>query len=152
LTGVKLRLNMRVLRLARARWEVLAVCEDDGRCPVLDLLQKGYREGSKEARDKMLSLLVDSVPYEGPQVDNPTVCKPLKPLSDGLFEFRKQPRRGAKPRVVWFFDGDRCVVCTVGFFKRDQMPEGKLDQAREMKAAYFEAKAKRRLAIVNLDA
>ncbi|HEX3554487.1 MAG TPA: type II toxin-antitoxin system RelE/ParE family toxin [Thermoanaerobaculia bacterium] len=140
---------MRVLRLARARWEVLAICDGDGRCPVLDLLQEGYREGSKEARDKMLSLLIDSVPFEGPQLRNPTVCKPLRPLADGLFEFRKQPKRGAKPRVIWFFDGERCIVCTVGFFKRDQVPETQLEQARAMKAAYFEAKAQRRLSIIN---
>lgn len=57
---------MKVLRLARARWEVLVVYDEVGRCPVLDVLREGHREGSKEARDKMLSLLVNSVPFEGP--------------------------------------------------------------------------------------
>jgi hypothetical protein len=140
---------MRLLRLARAKWDVLAICEDDGRCQILDLLQKGHREGSKEARDKILSLLVESVPFAGPQLDNPTVCKPLRPLSDGLFEFRKQPKRGAKPRVIWFFDGDTCIVCALGFFKRNETPELLLGQARAMKAAYFKAKAQGRLTVAS---
>jgi hypothetical protein len=140
---------MRLLRLARARWDVLAICEEDGSCQILDLLQRGHREGSKEARDKILSLLIESVPLEGPQLDNPTVCKPLRPLSDGLFEFRKQPKRGAKPRVIWFFDGETCIVCTLGFFKRNETPERLMDQARAMKAAYFKAKAQGRLSIAS---
>ena len=140
---------MRLLRLARARWDVLAIGEEDGSCQILDLLQKGHREGSKEARDKILSLLIESVPFKGPQLDNPTVCKPLKPLSDGLFEFRKQPKRGAKPRVIWFFDGETCIICALGFFKRNETPERLVDQARAMKTAYFRAKVQGMLSIAS---
>lgn len=143
-------LNMRVLRLARAKWEVLVLRDETGRCPVLDVLREGHREGSREARDKMLSLLVKSVPFEGPQTDNPTVCKPLRPLSDGLYEFRKQPKRGSKPRVVWFFDGPGRIVCAVAFFKRSETPERLLEEARSLKRAYFQAKAANRVTIEDL--
>lgn len=98
----------------------------------------------------MLSLLTKSVPFEGPQTDNPTVCKPLRPVADGLYEFRKQPKRGSKPRVIWFFDGDAVIVCTVAFFKRDQTPQSKIDDALAMKEEYFRAKQQRRLEIVDL--
>jgi len=132
---------MKLLRLGRANWDVVAICDEDGGCPVLDILLTGHREGSKEARNKMLSLLTQSVPFDGPQLENRTVCKPLEPRSESLYEFRKQPKRGSKPRVVWFFDGEWRIVCAVAFFKTDRTPEDKLWQARALRRSYFRAKA-----------
>jgi Phage derived protein Gp49-like (DUF891) len=149
LTWVKLELNMRLLRLGRATWEVLLICTEGDRCPVLDVLEKGHKEGSKQGRDVMLSLLRGSVPFTGPQLENSTVCKQLHPPSEGLYEFRKQPR-GSKPRVLWFFGGERRIVCAVAFFKRDETPPSSIREARALKEAYFRAKAANQLTIIDL--
>ena len=126
---------MRVVRLARRRWEVRAICSDDGAVLVLDGLR------GKNGEKQILSLLLETVPNYGPQVDNPSICKPLKPVSDGLWELRKQPRRGPKPRVIWFKDGDAVVVCTHGFVKdQAKTPRGEIELARKLKREYFETR------------
>ena len=103
---------MNLLRIAKAKWDVLAVLSDDGNhCPMLDLLQDIQ---PRSLSNKMLSLLRDIVPNNGPP-KNEEACKPLTD-EDGLFEFRKRAGSGPQLRVLWFYDKGRIVICTNAFF------------------------------------
>lgn len=125
---------MRVVRIRRRRWDVLAICSDTGAVFALDGLRG--QNGEKQ----MLALLRESVPIYGPQKENSTVCLPIKPVSRGLWEFRKQPRRGPKPRVLWFPDGERVIVCAHSFVKREKTPPGDIELALNRKDEYFATK------------
>jgi hypothetical protein len=135
---------MRLLRLKRAKWDVLVVLEREREkdvCPVLDFLLNP-REGQQAARRAFYAFLRESVPMYGPQEENTELCFRMRPYEDGLFEFRKQPRHGPKLRVLFFRDGKR-IICVDGFLKTNETPQRKLTEAAAVRRRYFEAKAKK---------
>jgi hypothetical protein len=141
---------MRLVRLARARWDVLAMLAEDGEfCDVLDfLLEKRY--GQQATRRSLFAFLRESVPFYGPREDNPELCQRMRPFEDGLYEFRKQPSRGQKVRVLFFKDGHR-IICVNGFLKTDATPQRKLSEAVALRLLYFEDRRRGNIEIVDLD-
>ncbi len=116
---------MNLLRIAKGRWEVLAAVEPEGHCPVLDLLaQPGT--GSPETRTYLNRFLRVYLPLEGPPTSSLPRCKPL---AEGVFELRPQPRQ--EPAVLFFSDDQR-IVCT---------------SALDCRQLYFAAKSTRSLHI-----
>ena len=131
---------MRLVRLARSRWEALAILAEGEHCEVLDFLL-GKREGQQGVRRGMYSFLRETVPLYGPQEDNAELCLRMRPYEDGLYEFRKQARAGPKVRVIFFTDGNR-IICVNGFLKTDATPQRKLDEAAAVRRRYFDDKSK----------
>lgn len=141
---------MKLLRLKRAKWDVLAVLEDDGEtCALLEFLLSP-REGQQATRRGLYSFLRETVPEYGPQEDNLDLCARMRPYEDGLFEFRKQPSKGPKVRVLFFRD-ERRIICVDGFLKTDETPQRKLTEAAEIRRRYFEAQRKKQIEIVDLE-
>src|SRR5436305_965275 len=141
---------MKLLRLRRAAWDVLALLTDDGEtCELLDFLL-GKREGQQAVRRGLYSFLKETVPHYGPQEDNVELCCRMRPYEDGIFEFRKQPRRGPKARVLFFMD-DKRIICVNGFLKADMTPPQKLKEAAEARRRYFIDKRRARVKITTLE-
>src|SRR6185295_14396310 len=109
------RVNVNLVRIGRDQWDVLAVCDERGACPVLDVLE-ALSSSYPAAVDGMLSLLRERIPQDGPQGLRAPTCKSL---GNGLWEFRKEPK-GRRLRVIWFYDFGRIVVCTVAFTKTER--------------------------------
>jgi phage-related protein len=126
---------MKLVRLARKRWDVLAVCDSRGECPVTEFLDGLKGTSHQVAAEQMGRLIVIQVPTNGPPKTEP-ICKPL---GDGLFEFRRQPK-GKKLRVVWFYGGGAVVVCAVAFTKAERTPRAEIERARAYQRRYLEAK------------
>jgi phage-related protein len=143
---------MKLLRLGCHRWEVVAILADDEKtCEALDFLL-GKRLGQPASRRAMFSFLKEVVTRHGPPEANPETCLRLKPYERHLYEFRKQPQRGPKVRVVWFYDREeKRVVCVNGFLKTNETPERKLEEAEAARARYFADKAKDKLVVLDLD-
>jgi len=142
LTFVNRGVNMRLVRIGWGAWEVLAVVDPRGRCQVLDFLgQLGV--GYAVARRVMLLFLQLRLPQDGPPMNNAQLCKPL---GDGLFELRRQPK-GQKLRVVFFYDEGRRIVCTNAFCKAETTPRTELLLARAQRKRYLMAKLARELSI-----
>jgi len=140
---------VRLLRLCRAAWDVLALLTEDGEtCAVLDFLL-GKREGQQAVRRGLYSFLKETVPHYGPQEDNVELCCRMRPYEDGVFEFRKQPRRGPKVRVLFFMDEKR-IICANGFLKTDMTPPHKLKEAAEARRRYFADLRRGRVTITTL--
>lgn len=135
---------MRLVRLAQRRWEVLAVCDSRGRCPVTDFLADLKGTTYQIAAEQMAQLLSVQIPANGPPKTEP-LCKSL---GNGLYELRKQPK-GKKLRVLWFYGGGAVVVCAVAFTKAEKTPRAELDRARGWKKAYLEAKENGTIEIVD---
>ncbi|HEV8580755.1 MAG TPA: hypothetical protein VGX68_16945 [Thermoanaerobaculia bacterium] len=131
---------MKLIRIAKGRWDVLAVVDPRDRCQVLDLLD-GTSAGSCTARNFLSVLLQIYLPLEGPPTCNHQICKPL----DGeIFELRGP--RGLEPRVL-FFDGDsHRIVCTS--FAKVEVPRSEILASRELRAQYFETKSRSELLVI----
>lgn len=142
LTFVNARVNMKLVRIGRACWDVLAVVDQRGRCQVLDFLGAGLNQGA--AHRYLLAFLRIRLPAEGPPADNVDLCKPL---GEGIFEFRRQPK-GPKLRVLFFYDDGHRIVCTNAFAKAERTPRPEVELARSLKKEYFQAKFRKTLEIV----
>jgi hypothetical protein len=96
---------MKLVRIAKGRWEVLAVVDSGGSCPVLDLLDPS---GSRREPQVFLSrFLRVYLPLEGPPVSSLPRCRSL---ADGVFELRSRPG-SHEPSVLFFADKDHRIVC-----------------------------------------
>ncbi len=124
---------MRLLRLARETWDVLAVLDSRDRCLVIDFLAE-LDAPYRAAKEGMLAVLHKVIPRFGPPHAEP-LCKPL---GLGLFELRKQPK-GKKLRVVWFYGVGRCIVCRTAFSKAETTPRTEIDRSRWQLKRFAEA-------------
>ena len=136
---------MKLIRIARLRWDVLAVCDARGACQVLDFLADLVGTTYQVAAEQMALLLKTQVPANGPPKTEP-LCKSL---GDGLYEFRKQPK-GKKLRVFWFYGGGAVIVCAVAFTKAERTPRTKVAQAMLLRERYRLAKADEKIEIVDI--
>ena len=143
LTFVNERVNMRLVRIARGCWDVLAVLDDRGRCPVLDFIA-ALDANYEAAKQALLRVLRIELPQHGPPACRTQLCKSL---GDGIFELRRQPR-GKKLRVLFFYDDGRRIVCTNAFAKAERTPRNEVELARGARLRYLKAKFRRKLEIV----
>ena len=133
-----------MVQIAERSWEVLAVLDQEDNCQVLDLMDQNPKPGNA-----MNDILTEKVPQLGPdQLFSTEMCAPLR---DGIHEFRKNPR-GAKMRVLWFYDRPSTVVCTHGFMKDERVcPPEEIDFAVRLKDTYESDKESDRLEIYDMD-
>ncbi len=135
---------MKLVRLAKERWEILAACDNRGRCEVLEFLSD--LEGDYQAAAlSMVVFLTQFVARKGPPKAEPW----CKPLGGGLFEFRKQPK-GKKLRVIWYYGGGNIVVCSAAFTKAERTPRSELDRSRLHLERYRLARARGAVEIVDI--
>ncbi len=129
---------MKLVRIARGRWEVVAVVDGQGRCPVLDHLRE-TGPGGGAARGCMSPFLRLYLPMEGPPKCNLQLCRSL---GDGVFELRRPPR-GATPEILFFDDeGLRRIVCTSAFAGAKVAPSEEVLLAKGLREWYLETKAR----------
>lgn len=134
---------MKLTRIAKLRWDVLAVCDARGRCQVTDFLAELEGTTYQIAAEQMARLLRTQIPLSGPPKAEP-LCKHL---GNGLYEFRKQPK-GKKLRVVWFYGGGAVIVCAVAFTKAERTPRTQIERARAQQKAYLEDRRDEKLEII----
>lgn len=134
---------MKLVRIARDQWDVLAVVDHRGHCQVLEFLE-ALAPNYEAAKRRMLRLLEVILPETGPPVHNARISKPL---GGGIFELRGQPK-GRKLRVVYFYDSNFRIVCTSAFSKAETTPQTEIDSARFLARLYREAKFRNELIIL----
>lgn len=145
LTFVNREVNMRLVRIACAVWDVLAVLDARNRCQVLDFID-GLGANYAAAKRGLIRVLRVELPRDGPPTHNSDQCKSL---GGGIFEIRRQPK-GQKLRVLFFYDDGARIVCTNAFSKAERTPRTELDLARELRSRYMTAKFRRKLELVEI--
>ena len=126
---------MRLVRLGRVVWDVIAITEDDGHNVMheLEAIDTSYKHA-----ETMRVLISAHVPRNGPPIHNDLRCSSL---GDQIFEFKAGPKNGKKLRVLWFYDEGRLIVCTHSFLKDTRRaPPDEKDRAIRMRHMYFELK------------
>ena len=134
---------MKLVRIARDQWDVLAVVDHRGHCQVLEFLE-ALAPNYQAARRMMFHLLKVILPENGPPVQSSAVSKPL---GRGIFELRRQPK-GRKLRVVYFYDSGFRIICTSAFTKAETTPQVEIESARFLARLYREAKFRNELIIL----
>jgi hypothetical protein len=133
---------MTLREIASWRYSICAVCDDSGRCQVEEFLLESRRAYPKAVRD-MTSTLRDYAPQHGPPFE---VDERAKRLRDDICELkawqgiRKRKRTVRMGLRIFFFEDQKTIVCTTGFLKPSVTPEGELDEAVRLRAAYFDHK------------
>ena len=126
-----------MVRIRKARWDVLAKPE------VLDFLRDGVDRSYQYVADKMFALLARRVPKDGPPRGELS-----EDIGDDILEFRRQPRKGKKLRVLYFYDEGHVIVCVRAFQKgKKKTPPAEKERAIEARKAYFDAKNRREITI-----
>ena len=121
---------MKLLQIAKGRWEVLAAVDPQGRCPVLDLIDPSAA-APRDTRLFLSRFLRVYLPLEGPPSSSLPRCRPS---TDGVFELRGQPGEQA-PAVLFFADGGQRIVCTDALSSRQLYFEAKSAQGLEISEA-----------------
>jgi phage-related protein len=145
LTFVNREVNMKLVRIAREQWDVLAVLDSRERCPVLDFLGEP-NSAHRTTRGQLLVSLRVVLPVQGPPRNNVELCKSL---GDGVFELRRQTK-GPKLRVLFFYDDECRIVFTNGFAKTKMRSKKEIDLAKSLKKQYFAAKSHEKLEILEV--
>jgi putative component of toxin-antitoxin plasmid stabilization module len=122
---------MNLIELGRKTWRVLAVCDHRDNCQVLSYLRSSQ---SSDAARRMFGNLRQTIPERGPEFRNK---EKVKHLDDGIYEFRIQPKKGPKSRVIFFTDGNSVVVCTEGLDKRNDDLSLYIEKAKDIRERYL---------------
>jgi phage-related protein len=138
---------MQVVRLkAGARWTVYALCDPDGDCPLLHFITELE---NRRLAGKILADLQDLAANYSPQQWH--AMEFSKDLGNDVYEFRWPQKRGGTPRVFWFYQPGRIIVCTHGINKKGKLSQKEIDSAAEIKALYEAAAKAKSLVIVDVD-
>lgn len=141
MAGVNPEVYIELVRIRRIAWDVLA-CEQ-----VLDFLAGEMDASCRALADGMLALLRRRVPVTGPPGGELS-----SDVGDDILEFRKQPKKGPKLRVLFFYDAGRIVVCTNAFLKAGRkLPPEEKRRAVAIRHRYFEAKARGTIRIKDIE-
>lgn len=131
---------MRLVRIRRAVWDVLAIADESGGRSVWDeLLAADASDGGAE---QMRAALHEHVPLNGP----PKGKNRCRSIGDDIFEFKE---RGI--RVLWFYDAGEPVerwriVCTHSCPKLNKKKfQQEKARALRIRKTYLEEKAAGRL-------
>jgi phage-related protein len=126
---------MKLVDVVNGLFRIVAICDDQGLCPLEAFLGSFVQPEDAEAR-KMMALLRWSA-REGP----PRNREKSSPLGDEIYEFKTTDLR-----VLYFYDENRLIVCSHGFQKKSRKcPPGERRAAISSREAYFEAKRKGKL-------
>src|SRR4026209_778734 len=98
---------MKLRRVRRGQWDVLAMCGPRGECPLLDFLAS--LEAHLEAEGRAMLRLLANVAEQGPLHSVEASHK----IAGEIWELI-----AGRLRVLWFYDQGRLVVCSHGFLKR----------------------------------
>ncbi len=119
---------MDLIRLGKSRWDVVALCNERGSCPLLDFLED-LDPSLKSLRNRMLGLLREYVTQHGP----PRSKERCRHLNDHIWEFKI-----GQLRALWFYHQDRMIVCTHGFMKRTRKtPRREIQRAKRLRKQYL---------------
>lgn len=135
---------MHLLPIKKELWELYAVCDEAGKCELLNFLgnlNKKY-EGSKE---NILAILarVSKDPH-GPR-NLPDEISHYVDQKEKIFEFI-----AGDIRLLWFFSGNgKIIICVNAFLKKGQKTPKKLkNKAVQAKTLYLQDHKQNRIHII----
>src|SRR5687767_1694354 len=105
---------MHLVLVGKGSWSVYAICTDETTCPLLDFID----ELDEKRGRKVLADLSGWVPFSTPQDWVSADFSWKLRGTDFILEYRWPTRKGGTPRVFWFYDESRVIVCSHGVNKK----------------------------------
>ena len=128
---------MKLRRVRRSKWDVLAICSPRGDCPLLDFLAGLEAQLAMDGRSMLR--LIEFTAEQGP----PHNFEVSHKIAGEIWELV-----AGQLRVLWFYDEGRLVICSHGFVKRTRkIPIGEINRAQSSCDAYRLAKKAGRLKV-----
>ena len=137
---------MQVLLIGEGRWKVYAVCSNETICPLLNLME----ELDEKRAAKVLSDLRTYVPDSDPKEWVRNRFSWQLRGSDSILEFRWKTGKGGTPRVYWFYDEQRVIVCSHGTNKKGDTDEADIRYAESIKKSFMAARKSGLLKVIML--
>jgi Phage derived protein Gp49-like (DUF891) len=139
---------MKLVLIGKGRWTVYAICSDEQTCPLLDFVD----ELDRKRGDKVLSDLREYVPWSTPEDWVKSDFSWKLRGTPNILEFRWSKKGGGTPRVFWFYDSGKVVVCSHGLNKKgDAVGTEEITGAETARNAYLQSKEKGTLEVVKLE-
>lgn len=130
---------MRLTRLARDVYDVLAFTSPSGECQVIRQLEQ-LEQQERDLFYEVAAFLRRDLPTSGlpPKAAGSKAMVPsYKELPDGILELRLGRRPGPAYRLLAFRGRGRSFICTRAFTKRDETtPPSVIDEAVKIKVDY----------------
>ncbi len=126
---------MQVVELGKGKWTVCAICDANGDCPILEAIA----EWDAALADAVLNDLQEYIPDSESKEWFQGFSKQLRGYGK-LNEFRWLKGKGGTPRIYWFFDAGRLVICARAELKKGKNDPEIMKAAEKARAAYFAAK------------
>ncbi len=122
---------MVLFEIRTSKFSVCALGESQTDCELSSFFSS-LDPNQKQDERRMLRLL-KRVADRGADDLNTEICHQIE---GKLYQFRQ-----GQLRVLWFYDQNRIVICTHGFFKKTRKtPEPEKHHAKEMMQRYFQEK------------
>ena len=135
---------MQIVEFGSGNWTVYAVCSDSSTCAVVELIATlDSKRGSAVLVD-LQQFVPSSMPHDWVKMDFSWKLRG----SESILEFRWSTKGGGTPRVYWFFDANRVIVCSHGVNKKGNTDEADIRMAEKTRSDYLEAKKSGKLKIV----
>lgn len=137
MTKFNRQVKIRLARIGKDDWTVYGICDPQGFCVAVRFLSE-LDKALKPQGHKMMRLLKETIPRDGPQDKPSFICEHL---DDGILEFKRGPKNGPRLRVLWFYPGlPKCVVCTHAFLKTSRKtPPEEITAAKSARQKFSDA-------------
>ena len=140
---------MKLVLIAKGQWTVYAICSDGSTCPLLDFISDVL---DKKRGNKVLSDLREFVPWSTPEEWVKTDFSWKLRGTPNILEFRWPKKGGGTPRVFWFYDAGKVVVCYHGLNKKgDSVDPKEIAAVESARSEYLRSKENGTLEIVKLE-
>jgi hypothetical protein len=136
---------MQIIGLGAGNWTVYAVCTDDTTCAVLEFINDLEPKRSRKVLADLQQFVPNSNPSDWVRMDFSWKLR----TSDSILEFRWPQKGGGTPRVYWFYDDSRVIVCSHGVDKKGDTDPEDIRIAERTRGDYLKAKATGNLKIVS---
>jgi hypothetical protein len=125
---------MNLLRYSQgSEWTVYLYCQSETTCQILDTLLTCGDIGTRMLADLQKVATRSRASLERDREFSKAIT------GTKLLEFRLPTSRGPTPRVSYFFDQNRVIICALALLKkRDGLPPQFIDESAEIRKRYFE--------------
>jgi hypothetical protein len=130
---------MQLVKLGQGKWTIYASCASDDDCPLLEFIS----ELEEQMRAEVLADLREYLPSAEFRDWPLGFSKQLKGYD--VNEFRWPKGKGGTPRVYYFFDEGKVIVCACGELKKGKNDPDALKAAEKVRAKYFKDKKEKQL-------
>jgi len=137
---------MKLVKFGVGTWTVYGICNARGDCQVLDMIAELETRRGNAVLSDLREYIPNSMPRDWHRQE-------LSAALNGtdLLEFRWPTGKGGTPRILWFYDAGRVIVCAVGIDKKGSMGNEIIKTAERLRKEYLAAKAAHQLQVSDIE-